>query len=253
MLAKRIIPCLDVDRGRVVKGKKFEGIKDVDDPVNLARRYSIQGADELVFYDITASSDERDIFIDTIREISHNITIPFTVGGGIKSVEDFRRVLLAGADKVSVNSQAVKNPSLIKEAAEIFGSQCVVISIDAKRNDKSSWDVYIKGGRENTGMDAIEWAIRAQELGAGELCINSIDEDGVKNGFDLNLIKTLSEVLSIPIIASGGAGKKEHFLDVFNSGADAGLAASIFHYNEIPIRELKEYLYENNIPIRRQL
>ncbi len=251
MLAKRIIPCLDVDRGRVVKGKKFEGIKDVDDPIKLAKRYSDEGADELVFYDITASSDEREIFIDTVRNISHNITIPFTVGGGVKEVNDFRRLLLAGADKISVNSQAVKNPYLIRDAAEVFGSQCVVISIDAKRNEKGSWDVYIKGGRENTGWDAIEWAVRAQGLGAGELCINSIDQDGVKTGFDLDLIKRLSEVLNIPIIASGGAGKKEHFLDVFNSGADAGLAASIFHYNEIPIGELKEYLYENNIAVRR--
>lgn len=251
MLAKRIIPCLDVDRGRVVKGKKFEGIKDVDDPIKLAKRYSDEGADELVFYDITASSDEREIFIDTVRNISHNITIPFTVGGGVKEVNDFRRLLLAGADKISVNSQAVKNPYLIRDAAEVFGSQCVVISIDARRNEKGSWDVYIKGGRENTGWDAIEWAVRAQGLGAGELCINSIDQDGVKTGFDLDLIKRLSEVLNIPIIASGGAGKKEHFLDVFNSGADAGLAASIFHYNEIPIGELKEYLFENNIAVRR--
>ncbi len=251
MLAKRIIPCLDVDRGRVVKGKKFEGIKDVDDPVRLAKRYSDEGADELVFYDITASSDGRDIFIDTVREISHNITIPFTVGGGVKEVNDFRRLLLAGADKVSVNSQAVRNPQLIKDAAEVFGSQCVVISIDAKRNECGSWDVFVKGGRENTGMDAIKWAIEAQKLGAGELCINSIDQDGVKTGFDLELIKKLSEVLTIPVIASGGAGKKEHFYDVFNSGADAGLAASIFHYNEIPIPELKEYLYEKNIAVRR--
>lgn len=251
MLARRIIPCLDVDRGRVVKGKKFEGIKDVDDPVRLAKRYSDEGADELVFYDITASSDGRDIFIDTVREISHNITIPFTVGGGVKEVSDFRKLLLAGADKVSVNSQAVRNPYLIRDAAEIFGSQCVVISIDAKRNEKGSWDVYVKGGRENTGTDAIEWAIRAQQLGAGELCINSIDEDGVKNGFDLELIKRLSRQLTIPIIASGGAGKKEHFLDVFHAGADAGLAASIFHYNEIPIGELKEYLDNNHIPVRR--
>lgn len=251
MLAKRIVPCLDVDRGRVVKGKKFEGIKDVDDPVKLAKRYSDEGADELVFYDITASSDERDIFIDIVKDISSNITIPFTVGGGIKSVDDFRRLLLAGADKISVNSQAVKNPSLIREAAEIFGSQCVVISVDAKRNDCGSWDVYIKGGRENTGLDAIEWAVKAEKLGAGEICINSIDEDGVKNGFDLELIKKLSEVLTIPIIASGGAGKMEHFYDVFNAGADAGLAASVFHYNEIPIPELKEYLHENNIAVRR--
>ncbi|MBE6039250.1 MAG: imidazole glycerol phosphate synthase subunit HisF [Anaerofustis stercorihominis] len=251
MLAKRIVPCLDVDKGRVVKGKKFQDINDVDDPVKLAKRYSDEGADELVFYDITASSEDRDIFIDIVKDISSNITIPFTIGGGIKSVEDFRTVLLAGADKVSVNSQAVKNPQLIKDASEIFGSQCVVISVDAKRNDKASWDVYVKGGRENTGLDAIEWAIRAQELGAGEICINSIDQDGVKSGFDLELIKKLSEVLTIPIIASGGAGKKEHFLQAYEAGADAALAASVFHYNEIPIPELKKYLSDAGIPMRR--
>ena len=250
MLAKRIIPCLDVDKGRVVKGKKFQDIKDVDDPVALARRYSEEGADELVFYDITASSENRALFLDVVRAVADNVSIPFTIGGGISSAEDFRRVLLAGADKVSVNSAAVKNPQIIAEAAKRFGRQCVVLSVDAKRNG-AGWDVYVKGGRENTGLDAIQWAKQAQELGAGEICINSIDCDGVKNGFDLELISALNEVLTIPIIASGGAGSMEHFYQALNGGADAALAASVFHYEEIGLRELKDYLYGKEIPIRR--
>jgi cyclase len=251
MLAKRIIPCLDVDKGRVVKGKKFQNIQDVDDPVRLGRRYSEEGADELVFYDITASNEHRDIFINVVSDIAENVTIPFTIGGGIRTTDDFRKVLLAGADKISVNSAAVQNPQLISDAAKRFGCQCVVISVDAKRNEKGSWDVYINGGRDNTGLDAIEWAVRAEELGAGEICINSIDSDGIKEGFDLELIQKLDSVLTIPIIASGGAGKIEHFKDVLLNGADAALAASVFHYDEIKLPELKEYLFQNNIPVRR--
>ena len=250
MLAKRIIPCLDVDHARVVKGRNFVDIKDVDDPVKLGEHYSKMGADELVFYDITASSEERDIFINTVENIAKKVSIPFTIGGGIKSADDFRKVLLAGADKVSINSQAVKNPNLITEGAKKFGSQCVVLSIDAKRNDKGSFDVYIKGGRENTHIDVIEWAKRGEKLGAGEICINSIDTDGVKDGFDLELIKRLNEVLTIPIIASGGAGKMKDFLDVLNAGADAALAASVFHFGEINIKKLKEYLNANDVEMR---
>jgi cyclase len=252
MLAKRIIPCLDVDHGRVVKGKKFQNIQDVDDPVALAKRYSDEGADELVFYDITASSEGRELLLETVRSVAEAITIPFTIGGGIRSADDFRKVLLAGADKVSVNSAAVKKPEIISEAKVRFGSQCVVLSIDAKRKDVAlaSWEVYINGGRENTHLDAIEWAIEGQRLGAGEICINSIDADGVKDGFDLELIRKLNEVLSIPIIASGGAGKIEHFIEVLKVGADAALAASVFHYDEIKISHLKKEIHEAQIPVR---
>ena len=251
MLTKRIIPCLDVDHGRVVKGKKFKDIQDVADPVELGRYYSEQGADELVFYDITASYEERDIFINIVEKVAEAIRIPFTIGGGISRVEDFRKVLMAGADKVSVNSSAVKNPQLIRDAALKFGNQCVVLSIDAKRNDSGSWDVYVKGGRENTGTDAIEWAKRGQELGAGEICINSIDTDGVKRGYDLELNRKLSEILTIPVIASVGAGEKAHFSEVLKAGADAALAASVFHYKEIPIPELKAYLDSEGIAVRK--
>lgn len=251
MLTKRIIPCLDVDHGRVVKGKKFKDIQDVADPVELGRYYSEQGADELVFYDITASYEERDIFINIVEKVAEAIRIPFTIGGGISRVEDFRKVLMAGADKVSVNSSAVKNPQLIRDAALKFGNQCVVLSIDAKRNDSGSWDVYVKGGRENTGIDAIEWAKLGQELGAGEICINSIDTDGVKRGYDLELNRKLSEILTIPVIASGGAGEKAHFSEVLKAGADAALAASVFHYKEIPIPELKAYLDSEGIAVRK--
>jgi len=251
MLTKRIIPCLDVDHGRVVKGKKFKDIQDVADPVDLGRYYSDQGADELVFYDITASYEDRDIFIHIVEKVAEAIRIPFTIGGGISKVEDFRKVLMAGADKVSVNSSAVKNPQLIREAALRFGAQCVVLSIDAKRNNRGSWDVYAKGGRENTGIDAIEWAKQGQDLGAGEICINSIDTDGVKKGYDLELNRKLSSLLTIPIIASGGAGKMEDFAEVLKVGADAALAASVFHYKEIPIVDLKNYLHNQQIPVRR--
>lgn len=251
MLTKRIIPCLDVDKGRVVKGKKFQNIQDVADPVELGKFYSEQCADELVFYDITASHEKRNIFLNIVERVAENINIPFTIGGGIRSVEDFRSVLLAGADKVSVNSAAVVNPNMIKEAALKFGSQCVVLSIDAKRNNKGSWDVYVKGGRENTGIDAVKWAQQGESLGAGEICINSIDVDGVKGGYDIDLNKKLAQLLNIPIIASGGAGEMEHFEEVLNCGADAALAASVFHYKEIMISELKAYLHNKNIPVRR--
>jgi cyclase len=250
MLTKRIIPCLDVDHGRVVKGKKFKNIQDVADPVELGRYYSEQGADELVFYDITASSEDREIFINIIEDVAEAIRIPFTIGGGIRKIEDFRTVLMAGADKVSINSAAVKNPLLIKDAALKFGRQCVVLSIDAKKNNHDSWDVYINGGRENTGLDVIEWAKRGEELGAGEICINSIDADGIKNGYDLELNRILSSTLRIPIIASGGAGTLAHFSEVLKIGADAALAASVFHYKEISIKDLKKYLSNQKLPIR---
>lgn len=250
MLTKRIVPCLDVDHGRVVKGVKFQGLQDVDDPVELAKYYSDIGADELVFYDITASNEEREIFLDVVEKTAYNVYIPFTVGGGIRTIDDFNKVLRAGADKVSVNSAAVKNPQLITEAALKFGSQCVVLSIDAKRSG-DSWEVYVNGGRTPTGIDAVEWAVRGEKAGAGELVLNSIDADGVKTGFDLELNRVISESVTLPVIASGGAGTKEHFLEVFREGkADAGLAASVFHFGEIDIRELKKYLKENGVNMR---
>ena len=253
MLTKRIIPCLDVHKDRVVKGKKFQNIKDVDDPVKLAKTYMKAGADELVFYDISATSENRKIFINTIAKIAQEISIPFTVGGDITSVGDFTEVLRAGADKVSVNSAAVRNPSLITEAAMKFGRQCVVLSIDAKRN-KDSWTVYTNGGRNDTQIDAIAWAIEGEKLGAGEIVLNSIDMDGVKDGFDISLTQIISERVNIPIVASGGAGKSEDFYRVLDEGkADAALAASVFHYGQIDIKELKEYLYKKGLRIRRQL
>lgn len=250
MLAKRIVPCLDVDHGRVVKGVKFKGLQDVDDPVELAKHYSDVGADELVFYDITASNEEREIFLDVVERTAYNVYIPFTVGGGIRTIEDFNKVLRAGADKVSVNSAAVKNPDLITEAALKFGNQCVVLSIDAKRSG-GSWEVYVNGGRTPTGIDAVEWAKRGEKLGAGELVLNSIDADGVKTGFDIDLNRTVSEAVTIPVIASGGAGSMEDFLEVFKDGkADAGLAASVFHFGEIDIKDLKRYLRDNGVSMR---
>lgn len=250
MLTKRIVPCLDVDKGRVVKGKKFNDIKDVSDPVELAKLYSEVGADELVFYDITASNEEREIFINIVEKTAYEVYIPFTVGGGIRTIDDFNKVLRAGADKVSVNSAAVKKPDIIKEAALKFGSQCVVLSIDAKKTG-DSWHVLINGGRVDTGIDAVEWAIRGENLGAGELVLNSIDADGVKNGYDIELNKIVSEKVKIPVIASGGAGKKEDFVEVFSKGkADAALAASVFHFGEIDIIELKKYLTKHDICMR---
>lgn len=250
MLAKRIIPCLDVNHGRVVKGKQFHHLKDVDDPVALGKFYSDSGADELVFYDITATHEGRETFVDTVKAIAEELTIPFTVGGGIRKADDFRTMLLAGADKVSVNSAAVMHPEIIRESAERFGNQCVVLSIDGKRNDEGGWDVYIEGGRKNTGISVLEWARKGMELGAGEICMNSIDTDGEKNGYDLELMHVLSEQLSIPVIASGGAGKMEDFLKAFEAGSDAALAASVFHFGEIAIPALKKYLADHGIPVR---
>lgn len=250
MLAKRIIPCLDVNHGRVVKGKQFHHLKDVDDPVALGKFYSDSGADELVFYDITATHEGRETFVDTVKAIAEELTIPFTVGGGIRKADDFRTMLLAGADKVSVNSAAVMHPEIIRESAERFGNQCVVLSIDGKRNDDGGWDVYIEGGRKNTGISVLEWARKGMELGAGEICMNSIDTDGEKNGYDLELMHVLSEQLTIPVIASGGAGRMEDFLKAFEAGSDAALAASVFHFGEIAIPDLKKYLADHGIPVR---
>ncbi len=250
MLAKRIIPCLDVSHGRVVKGKQFQHVQDVDDPVTLGKMYSGQGADELVFYDITATHEKRPIFVSTVKSIAEEISIPFTVGGGMRRADDFRQMLLAGADKVSVNSAAVLHPELIREAAERFGNQCVVLSVDGKRNGNGGWDVYIEGGRKNTGISVWEWTRRAVALGAGEICMNSIDADGEKKGYDLELNRILSEALTVPVIASGGAGTMKDFAEVLRAGADAALAASVFHFGQISIPELKKYLASQGIPVR---
>lgn len=251
MYAKRIIPCLDVKNGRVVKGMSFVNLVDAGDPVESAMQYDRQGADELVFLDITASSDSRAITIDMVEKVANAIFIPFTVGGGIRSVDDFNALLRAGADKVSVNSAAVHRPELISEAAYKFGSQCVVAAIDAKRKGDGTWEVYINGGRKPVGLDAVEWAVRCEQLGAGEILLTSMDEDGQKKGYDLALTRAVSERAGIPVIASGGAGALSHFYDAFTEGkADAVLAASLFHFGEIPIPELKRYLHEKNIPVR---
>lgn len=251
MLTKRIIPCLDVRDGRVVKGMNFSGLKDVSSPVALADYYSRSGADELVFYDITASSDGRKLFTEILTETASKVFIPLTVGGGINSVEDFDRVLKCGADKVSVNSGAIRNPSLIKEAALKYGSQCVVISADVKRVD-GVYRVFAKGGRENTGMEAIEWIVKCVKNGAGEVVLNSIDTDGVKQGFDIEMLRAVSESVDVPVIASGGAGKIEDFITLFNTlpKVDAGLAASIFHFCEVKIADLKAEMKRNGIPVR---
>lgn len=251
MLCKRIIPCLDVKDGLVVKGTRFKSIKQVEDPVYLAERYAKQGADELVFYDITATHEGRDIFLDIVRDVAKAINIPFMIGGGIRKLEDFTAVLGAGADKVSINSAAVADPDLIRRAALKFGSQCVVLSMDVKRTE-DGWKIVTHGGRKNTGLDALEWAIKGVELGAGEIVINSIDEDGVKNGYDLSIIKQISEAVNVPVIASGGAGVKKHFYEAFESGADGALAASVFHYGEIDIPDLKDYLEMKDIPMRKR-
>lgn len=252
MITKRIIPCLDVRDGRVVKGVNFEGLRDISSPVDLGKYYSSHGADELVFYDITASSEGRRLFTDILREVAENIFIPLTVGGGINGVEDFDRVLKCGADKVSVNSGAIRNPDLIRSAAKRYGNQCVVLSVDIKRVD-GVFCVFSKGGRENTGWDALEWIRRGVDLGAGEIVVNSIDTDGVKKGFDLELLEAVCSQVSVPVVASGGAGSIEDFAELFHKipGVDAGLAASIFHFGSVKIPELKEELARQGIPVRR--
>ncbi|MBQ8783176.1 MAG: imidazole glycerol phosphate synthase subunit HisF [Clostridia bacterium] len=250
MITHRIIPCLDVRNGRVVKGVNFEGIQDVASPVELARFYNESGADELVFYDITASFEGRGLFTDALKEVASEIFIPLTVGGGINTLDDFERVLGCGADKVSVNSGAIKDPTLIERGAKKYGDQCVVLSMDIKRVD-GKFHLFSKGGRVDTGIDAIQWAVDGVNRGAGELVVNSIDTDGVKNGFDIEMLHEIQSRVSVPVIASGGAGKKEDFLELFNAGvADAGLAASIFHFKEVYIKDLKKYLNDNNIEMR---
>ena len=251
MITKRIIPCLDVKNGRVVKGVNFDNLNDVSSPVELGKYYSDCGADELVFYDITASSDGRKLFTDILKEVAENIFIPLTVGGGINTIEDFDRVLKCGADKVSVNSGAIKNPDLIKQAAQKYGNQCVVISADVQRVD-GEFRVFAKGGREDTGMEAISWIKRCVENGAGEVVVNSIDTDGVKKGFDIEMLKAVCNAVNVPVIASGGAGSKEDFVTLFKEipDIDAGLAASIFHFGEVKISDLKQELKNNNITVR---
>ena len=251
MITKRIIPCLDVKDGRVVKGVNFKGLSDFSSPVELGKFYSDNGADELVFYDITASSEGRALFTDILKEVASTIFIPLTVGGGINTLDDFDRVLKCGADKVSVNSGAIKNPDLIYQAAKRYGDQCVVLSADVKRVD-GVFRVFAKGGRENTGMEAIEWIKRGVDNGAGEIVLNSIDTDGVKGGFDIEMLSAVCKVVNVPVIASGGAGNKEHFVELFNSlpKVDAGLAASIFHFGEVDIKDLKRTLKQNGIPVR---
>ena len=252
MFAKRIIPCLDVHAGRVVKGVNFINLIDAGDPVDTAAAYNMEGADELVFLDITASSDNRNTMVDVVGKVARTIFIPFTVGGGIRSVDDFNIMLKAGADKVSVNSSALKDPKLVTKAATRFGSQCVVVAIDAKRRmDGSGFDAYLNGGRINTGKDAVQWAIEAQRLGAGEILLTSMDRDGTKSGYDNDLLYEISSQLDIPVIASGGAGSMEHFLEAFTKGkADAVLAASLFHFGELKIRDLKAYLAGKGIDVR---
>ena len=252
MFTKRIIPCLDVHAGRVVKGVNFVDLKDAGDPVEIAKAYDKAGADELVFLDITASSDARETVVDLVREVAKCVFIPFTVGGGIRTVEDFRTLLREGADKISINSSAINTPELISEAAAKFGSQCVVVAIDAKkRADGSGWNVYKNGGRVDVGLDAVEWAQKVEKLGAGEILLTSMDCDGTKNGYDLDLTRTIAEHVSIPVIASGGAGKIEHFKEALTEGkADAALAASLFHYKELEIRQVKEYLQREDVPVR---
>ena len=252
MLCKRIIPCLDVKDGQVVKGTRFKSIRQVEDPVYLAERYAKQGADELVFYDITATHEGRGIFLDIIRDVAKAINIPFMIGGGIRTLDDFTAVLNAGADKVSINSAAVANPELIREAALKFGAQCVVLSMDVKRTN-NEWKIVTHGGRKDTGLSALEWAIEGVALGAGEIVINSIDEDGVKSGYDLEIIKMISDAVNVPVIASGGAGMKKHFYEAYEAGADGALAASVFHYGEIDIPDLKDYLSLKNIPMRLKI
>lgn len=248
--AKRIIPCLDVNNGRVVKGVNFVGLKDAGDPIEVAKRYNDEGADELCFLDITASSDGRDTIVHVVEEVAKQLFIPLTVGGGIRKIDDISRLLNVGCDKVSLNSSAVDNPNLIYEAANKFGSQCIVVAIDVKKNDKGSYNVFVHGGRKDTGLDAIQWAKKVYDLGAGEILLTSMDSDGTKAGYDLNITSAISNSVQIPVIASGGAGTMQHILQAFQNGADAALAASIFHYKEIEIMKLKEFLKDNGIGIR---
>lgn len=252
MLTKRIIPCLDVHNGRVVKGVNFVDLRDAGDPVEIAAAYDAAGADELVFLDITASSDARKTVVDMVRRVAEKVFIPFTVGGGIRTVDDFKALLREGADKISINSSAINRPELISEAAEKFGSQCVVVAIDAKRRaDGSGWNIYKNGGRVDVGLDAVEWARTAERLGAGEILLTSMDCDGTKAGYDIALTSEIAESVGIPVIASGGAGTKEHFYDALTAGgADAALAASLFHYKELEIRDLKAYLGSRGLPVR---
>lgn len=253
MFTKRIIPCLDVNNGRVVKGINFVNLRDAGDPVEIAEAYDKAGADEVVFLDITASSDNRNTVVDMVRKVAENVFIPFTVGGGIRTVDDFKALLREGADKISINSSAINTPQLISDAADKFGSQCVVVAIDArKRTDGSGWNVYKNGGRIDTGLDAIEWAIKADKMGAGEILLTSMDCDGTKNGYDIELTRLISENVSVPVIASGGAGTKEHFYEALTEGkADAALAASLFHYKELEIMDLKKYLADKGVSVRR--
>ena len=251
MYAKRIIPCLDIKDGRVVKGTNFLSLRDAGDPVEAAALYDKQGADELVFLDINASADDRAIVTHMVERVAERIFIPFTVGGGIRKVEDFTAILRAGADKVSVNSAALRRPELIREAASVFGSQCVVVAMDAKRRPGGGWTLYLNGGRIDTGKDALDWAREAEELGAGEILLTSMDREGVKTGYDLELTRAVSEAVGIPVIASGGAGELSHFYDAFTAGkADAVLAASLFHFGELTVPQLKEYLSERGVPVR---
>ena len=253
MFTKRIIPCLDVNNGRVVKGINFVNLRDAGDPVEVAAAYDKAGADEVVFLDITATSDARETVVDMVRKVAEKVFIPFTVGGGIRTVEDFKVLLREGADKISINSSAINNPRLISDAADKFGSQCVVVAIDAgKRADGSGWNIYKNGGRIDVGMDAVEWAMQADRLGAGEILLTSMDCDGTKAGYDIELTRQIAENASIPVIASGGAGTKEHFYEALTDGkADAALAASLFHYKELEIMDLKNYLADKGIPVRR--
>ena len=251
MLAKRIIPCLDIDKGRVVKGVNFVNLVDAGDPVQVAKAYDKIGADEIIFLDITASSDGRKTAVDILSRASEQVFIPLTVGGGIRSIEDFRTMLSAGADKIAVNSAAIKNPALICEAAAKFGSQCVVLAVDAKANGRGSWDVYLNGGRVNTGLDAVSWIKEAVALGAGEVLLTSMDKDGTKSGYDLALTRAAADAVNVPVIASGGAGRAEDFYDVLTEGgADAALAASLFHFGEIDMKQLKSYLAGRGVPVR---
>lgn len=251
MHTKRIIPCLDVKNGRVVKGTNFVGLKDAGDPVELARRYDLERGDELVFLDIAASSEQRDTIVQVARDCASEVFIPFTIGGGIRTTEDMRKMLKAGADKTSVNTAAVKNPDIIRQGAEKFGRQCITLAVDARRCGEERWEVYVNGGRTPTGIDVIEWVRRATELGAGEILLTSMDKDGTKDGYDIALTRAVSEAVDVPVIASGGAGRLEHFYDVLTEGkADAVLAASVFHYGQYTVRQVKDYLKSRGVEVR---